>query len=163
MIISIFDQLSMQKTLIQKIALIYFVLFFLIVALNYVPAIHDEQGQMFGLFHLDLIDDLLHFGSAVWALIAGWYSIKAATFYFKWFGAAYLLDGILGILVGKGYLDLAIFMPGPAVTDLGTKIALNVPHILIGGSAVIIGVVLIRMEFWQRTTFYANPKANIQK
>ena len=133
---------TMQKTIIQKLAIIYSVLFFLVVGLNYIPAIHDEQGQMFGLFRLDLIDDLLHLGSAVWALVAGWYSTRAATFYFKCFGVLYLFDGILGIVAGKGYLDFAIFLDGPAVADLGTKIALNVPHILIGGGAAVIGFII---------------------
>ena len=134
----------MQKTFIQKYAFAYAVLFFLVVALNYVPGIHDERGFMFGLFKLDLIDDLLHLGSAVWALAAGWHSRNAAIFYFKWFGAAYLLDGIISILAGEGYLDLALFMPGPVIAEWGTRIAVNVPHILIGGSAIVIGFIVSR-------------------
>lgn len=141
----------MKKSLIQKLAFVYSVLFFSVVLLNYIPAIHDEQGQMFGLFHLDLIDDLLHLGSALWALIAGWYSIKATTFYFRWFGSAYLLDGIVGIFVGKGLLDFGIFSSNPAIAEFATRIAVNVPHILIGGSMVIIGFVLSK---------YVNGKSN---
>lgn len=141
----------MKKSLIQKLAFVYSVLFFSVVLLNYIPAIHDEQGQMFGLFHLDLIDDLLHLGSALWALIAGWYSIKATTFYFRWFGSVYLLDGIVGIFIGKDLLDFGIFSSNPAIPELATRIAVNVPHILIGGSMAIIGFFLSK---------YVNGKSN---
>ena len=141
----------MKKSLIQKLAFLYSALFFGVVLLNYIPAIHDEQGNMFGLFHLDLIDDLLHLGSAVWALIAGWYSIKATTFYFRWFGSVYLLDGVIGIFICKGLLDFGIFSSNPAIPELATRIAVNVPHILIGGSMAIIGFFLSK---------YVNGKSN---
>lgn len=130
-----------MKTLIQRLALGYSFIFMAVVALNYVPSIHDAQGLMFGLFKLDFIDDVLHTGSAAWALIAGLCSAGAARFYFRWFGLAYLADGILGLAAGKGYLDLAIFKDGPAVADFMTRIALNVPHIVLGGTAALIGFV----------------------
>lgn len=129
---------------LQKMALFYSVMFFGIVGLNAIPAIHDEHGLMFGLFRLDLIDDALHLASAVWALVAGWHSVRATVYYFKWFGAAYLLDGLMGLAIGKGYLDLGIFMSEPAVADFATRIAVNIPHIMIGGTAVIIGFFLSR-------------------
>lgn len=131
--------LTMEKTVVQKLAFGYAVIFFLVVALNAIPQIHDDAGLMFGLFKLDLIDDILHLASALWALIAGWRSAKAATVYFTWFGAAYFLDGLVGIIFGRGFLDLAIFLDGPLAIDLLTKIALNIPHIVLGGSAVLIG------------------------
>lgn len=128
-----------MKTLIQRLALGYSFIFMAVVALNYVPSIHDSQGLMFGLFKLDFIDDVLHTASAAWALVAGLCSAGAARFYFRWFGLAYLADGALGIIAGKGYLDLAIFNDGQAVMDFVTRVELNIPHIILGGTAALIG------------------------
>ncbi len=129
---------------LQKIAIFYSLLFFGVVGLNWMPGIHDEQGRMFGLFKLDPIDDALHLGSALWASLAGWHSARAAVFYFKWFGLAYFLDGLVGLVVGKGYLDLGVLSSEPAIADFGTRVAVNVPHLALGGSAMIIGFVLSR-------------------
>lgn len=129
----------MPSSTLQRLAIFYSALFIGVVALNYVPQIHDADGNMFGLFHLDLIDDALHIGSALWALLAGLSSYTASRFYFRWFGLAYLLDGVLGILAGKGYLDLGIFMAGPGIVGLSTRIAANIPHIVLGGVAVVAG------------------------
>ena len=49
----------------------YFVLFVLVVAIGYVPAFEDEQGNLFGLFRLDLYEGrehLTHFTVGVGAL-----------------------------------------------------------------------------------------------
>lgn len=134
---------------LQKIALFYSAMFFGIVGLNAIPTIHDQNGLMFGLFRLDFIDDALHLASGVWALAAGWHSVRASVFYFKWFGAAYLLDGVMGLVVGKGYLDLGIFTSEPGVAEFATRIAVNIPHITIGGTAVIIGFFLSRKALSQ--------------
>ena len=127
-----------MKTNIQKFALAYTALFLSVVALNYVPSIHDAQGLMFGLFKLDPIDDYLHLGSAIWAFVAGLASAGAALFYFRWSGLAYFLDGVLGVIAGKAYLDLAIFGNGPAIADFMTRIEANIPHIVIGGVAMLL-------------------------
>lgn len=131
-----------QKAPKQWLALGYGVIFFLIFIMNYVPGIHDGAGLMFGLFKLDTIDDLLHLGSSIWAFSAGWYSEAASQFYFRWFGLAYLLDGLIGIVVGKGYLDLAILLSNAPAPDMVDRIMLNIPHILLGGVAVLISIVL---------------------
>lgn len=141
----------MKKSFIQKIAFVYSLSFFLIVSLNYIPGIHDEDGLMFGLFKLDLIDDVVHMGSAIWALIAGLYSLNATIFYFRWFGTIYLLDGLVGIFIGKGLLDFSIFSSNVVVAELATRIAANVPHVLLGGSMVVIGFILSK---------YINGKSN---
>jgi len=137
---------------LQKIAFFYAAMFVGIVALNAMPGIHDHQGLMFGLFRLDFIDDALHLASGVWALSAAWHSLRATVFYFKWFGAAYLLDGLMGLAIGKGYLDFGIFTSEPAVAEFGTRLAVNVPHITIGGTAVILGFFLSRKALGQSQT-----------
>jgi hypothetical protein len=136
------DYLFEKVNPIQALAWVYAAMFLFVVSLGYIPGFTNDQGQLFGLFKIDLIDDALHLGSGIWAALAAWTSARAATLYFKIFGIVYGLDGVIGLLFGQGYLDGGIFINGPAPLDWGTKIAANTPHILIGGTAVVIGFVL---------------------
>lgn len=128
--------------MIQKLAWGYAGLFVFVVLLGYLPGVNDAQGLMFGLFKLDLYDDLLHLASGIWAGIAAWWSTRAAIFYFKTFGILYGFDGVVGLITERGYLDLGIFVQDAVGLDLGTRLAANLPHILIGGIALLIGFVL---------------------
>lgn len=122
----------------------YFALFILVVAIGYVPPFLDEQGNLFGLFKLDLYDDSLHLASGIWAGIAAWLSRRAAVNYFRLFGPLYFLDGVIGLFVGSGYLDGGIFLYGPLDLPLQTRFFANLPHLLIGGIAIFVGYVLAR-------------------
>ena len=124
----------------------YFALFLLVVAIGYVPAFEDEQGNLFGLFKLDLYDDSLHLASGLWAGIAAWLSRRAAVNYFRLFGPLYFLDGVFGFFTGSGYLDGGIFLYGPLDLPLETRFFANLPHLLIGGIAIWVGYVLARRE-----------------
>jgi hypothetical protein len=129
---------------IQKLAWVYTGLFLFVTSLGYLPGLTDANGVTLGLFSLQPIDDALHFGSAVWAACAAWWSPRASTLYFKIFGVIYGLDGVCGLLFGNGYLDLGIFNQGPIALDWTTKIFANLPHIIIGGLAAFIGFVVSR-------------------
>ncbi len=133
---------ALPITIIQKLAWGYAALFLFVVALGYIPGLTNDQGQLLGLFRIELKDDLLHLGSAIWAAAAAWLSTRASIFYFRLFGLLYALDGVVGLIFGQGYLDFGIFLFGPAALDLGTRIAANTPHMLIGGIAVVIGFVV---------------------
>ena len=133
-----------SKHMIQNLGWLYALMFFMIASLSYIPGLTDANGQLFGLFSLDLYDDLLHFGSGLWAAIAAWRSEKAALLYFRLFGLIYGLDGLLGLATGQGYLDGGIFLYGVTPLSFATRVATNIPHILIGGIAVFIGYVLSR-------------------
>jgi hypothetical protein len=122
----------------------YALLFLAVVSLGYIPGLTDEQGQLLGLLHIELKDDLLHLGSAIWAAVAAWLSTRAATLYFRLFGLVYFFDGVVGLLFGQGYLDLGILLYGPASLDLATRIGANIPHLLIGGVAMLVGFVFSR-------------------
>ena len=122
----------------------YALLFVGVTALGYIPAFLDDQGNLFGLFKLQWWDDALHLGSGLWAAIAAWTSYSASRTYFRIFGPLYFLDGVLGLLTGSGYLDLGIFLHGPMAMPLQTRIAMNVPHIMIGGVAVLVGYALAK-------------------
>ena len=56
--------------LTRKLAWVYAAMFLAIAGLSYIPGLKDDQGMLFGLFSLQLHDDLLHAGSAVWAALA---------------------------------------------------------------------------------------------
>jgi len=129
---------------IQALAWVYAALFLAVVVIGYIPPLVDEQGNLFGLFHLELKDHALHLTSAVWAALAAWISFGAAVFYFRVFGTLYALDGVMGLLFGQGYLDGGIVFNGITPLPWSTKIATNLPHLVLGFTAMYIGFVLSR-------------------
>lgn len=132
-------------TLIQKIALGYFVVLLAAAGLNYVPGITDEAGLAFGIFALDLFDDMLHLVSAVWALAAALFGARSSKVFLFIFGALYLGDGTLGFFTGWGYLDFGIFTnPSDGLSFTLFRLLANLPHIALGGFALIAGLKLGR-------------------
>ena len=123
-------------SLVRLIAAGYFFALLGAAALNYVPGITDAEGRAFGIFALDIFDDALHLGSALWALAAALISARAARIFLLLFGALYLGDGLLGLATGSGYLDFGIFNYGIQDLPFGFKILANTPHILLGGVAL---------------------------
>lgn len=123
----------------------YFVALMIAASLNYIPGLTDENGLAFGIFALDVYDDALHVASALWALVAGLVSRRAARTFLILFGAAYLGDGVFGIFTGWGYLDLGIFTNA----SLGVEVSLprflaNLPHLALGGFGLFAGLFLAR-------------------
>lgn len=114
--------------------------------LNYIPGLTDAQGRAFGVFALDIYDDLLHWASAAWAGVAALTSRRASEIFLKAFGALYLADGALGLATGSGYLDLGILRYGYLSMPFGFKILANLPHIALGGFAVFAGFFLSRRQ-----------------
>jgi len=136
----------MKKYLtIQNFAWLYAAMFFVIGSLRYIPWINDANGMTLGLFSLQWYDDVLHYGSGIWAAIAAWSSFKASTFYFKLFGCIYGLDGLMGFFLGQGYLDAGIFRFGYTPYSLDHRFFANIPHIFIGSVAVFTGFYLSKV------------------
>jgi hypothetical protein len=131
-------------SIIRWIAAGYAVALALAGLLNYIPGLTDAQGRAFGIFALDIYDDMLHFGSAAWAAIAAFTSRRASVLFFQIFGTLYLLDGLLGLITGSGYLDLGILIYGVQDLPFGFKILANLPHIVLGGFAAFTGFLLAR-------------------
>ena len=127
---------------VRAIGWVYFAGFVAVVAIGHVPAFNDANGNLFGLFRLDLYDDSLHLASGLWAGIAAWRSREAARFYFRLFGPLYFMDGVFGFFTGSGYLDGGIVLYGPLDLPLQTRFFANLPHLVIGGLAIWIGYVL---------------------
>ena len=127
-------------TLIQKIAFIYFGVLLAAAGLNYVPGLTDEAGLAFGIFALDLFDDMLHLVSALWALTAAFLGARSSKVFLILFGALYLGDGGLGFLTGWGYLDFGIFTnPSEGMSFTLFRVLANLPHIALGGIALFAG------------------------
>ncbi len=121
---------------LRTIALVYMGILLAAASLNYIPGLTDSEGRAFGVFALDLFDDLLHVASALWAGISAAVSSRAARIFLRYFGLLYLTDGLLGLAVGSGYLDLGIVHHGVLDLPLTFKILANLPHIAGGAFAI---------------------------
>ena len=129
----------------------YAAMFFFVAVMGYIPPFVDDQGYLFGLFALDSYDNLLHAFSGLWALIAATLSTRQISLYFKIFGTAYFLDGVIGLFLGNAFLDFGIFQYGIADNSFVVNFLLNIPHIMIGGIAVIAGFYLSKKSFFTRS------------
>ena len=129
------------------IAFAYAAVLWLVATVNYWPGVIDAEGRAFGVFALDIYDDSLHFASGAWALVAALLSTRAARLFLQVFGALYLLDGLMGLAFGSGYLDLGILINGAVDLPLDFRIKANTPHIVLGGAALLAGVFLDRPRF----------------
>jgi hypothetical protein len=118
-------------------ALVYMLVLLSAASLNYIPGLTDAQGRAFGVFALDIYDDTLHVASAVWAGFGAFTSSTAARIFLRYFGSLYLLDGLLGLATGSGFLDLGIVNNGVLDLPMSFKILANLPHVAGGGFAVI--------------------------
>jgi hypothetical protein len=125
---------------LRRIALVYMVILLAAASLNYIPGLTDAEGRAFGVFALDIYDDLLHVASAAWAGIAAALSSRAARIFLRYFGLLYLTDGLLGLATGSGYLDLGIVHHGMLDLPLTFRILANLPHIAGGAFAVLASV-----------------------
>lgn len=126
----------------QRIALGFAVVLACVTALNYIPGLTDAEGRTFGIFKLNLFNDLLHGGSAIWAAIAGLTSRRAATSFLKIFGTLYFLDGAMGVAIGSGFLDLGVIRNGILDQPLSFKVLASAPHLILGGLAMLCGFVV---------------------
>jgi hypothetical protein len=97
------------------------------------PNLTDEQGRTFGLFKLNAYQNLLHAASAAWAFTAAFTSRKIAIDFLRIFGTLYLIDGLMGLAVGSGYLDLGIVRFGVLDLPLWFKALTSLPHLVLGG------------------------------
>jgi len=104
---------------IQKCAFGFAILFLGVYALDYVLGIMDQNGLMFGLFHMSKLIDLGHLGAGTCALLAALISAKLSRIYFWALGAWYTID------------VTTYFFAHLHTISLKTNILVNLPHILI--------------------------------
>jgi hypothetical protein len=119
-------------------AFVYMLVLLAVSTLNYIPGLTDSEGRVFGIFALDVYDDALHVASGVWAGISAALSSRASRLFLFWFGLLYLLDGLLGLATGSGFLDLGIVNHGVMDAPMTVKVLANLPHIAGGGLAIVV-------------------------
>jgi hypothetical protein len=124
----------------RAIAVVYMLVLLAAASLNYVPGLTDAEGRAFGVFALDVYDDLLHVASALWAGVSAAVSSRASRIFLRYFGLLYLLDGLLGLAAGSGFLDLGIINHGILDLPLTFRILANLPHVAGGAFAVFASV-----------------------
>ncbi|WP_102110244.1 hypothetical protein [Oceaniglobus roseus] len=129
---------------LRAICFVYFLVLLGAAALNYIPGVRDSEGLTFGIFELDLFDDALHLASALWALAGALVSRQVARTFLLLFGALYLADGAMGLVWGSGYLDFGIFQYGVQDLPFDFKVMANLPHLALGGMALLSGLFLDR-------------------
>lgn len=122
---------------LRLVATLYFLVLLFAAALNYLPFVPVADGKTFGIFALDIYDDALHLASALWAGLAAWLGARASRNFLLVFGLLYFADGLLGLVTGSGYLDLGIVNYGFQDLPLTFKIMANLPHLGLGGLAVL--------------------------
>ena len=120
----------------------YAVLLGLVIASGYIPMLIDQNDMILGLFKRTWYADGLHLVSALWAAVAAATSRRASELFFKLFGVFYFADGVMGLITGSGYLDFGILVNGWLNLPLATRIGANLPHIVLGGVAILIGYLL---------------------
>ena len=126
--------------MLRKLAWVYTAGFLAVVIITHTPAFNDEQGLSFGLFKIDPIDDFVHLLSGVAGLIVSAFATGFILLFFKVVGVLYGLDALVGMTMSRGLLDLSVFTQGPGGPDFGvTNWALNLPHIVIAGIALVVG------------------------
>ncbi|HTJ65440.1 MAG TPA: DUF4383 domain-containing protein [Alphaproteobacteria bacterium] len=127
----------MQKH--RALTLAFAVFLITVTVLGWIPALADANGKLFGVFRLTWYNDILHLASASWALAAAFLSRSASIFFLRIFGALYLSDGLMGLAIGSGYLDLGVVFHGIQDLPFGFKLLANGPHIIAGSIALAAG------------------------
>ena len=130
----------MRHQTLVKLAWLYAAGFIGIFVITHTPALTDANGLSFGLFKIDPVDDFVHLLSGIAGVIVAWRAHGYIPLFFKIVGIAYMSDAIVGMTMSRGLLDGSVFMQGPGSPDFGmTNWALNLPHVIISGIALIVG------------------------
>jgi hypothetical protein len=108
-----------QFSTIQKCAFGFAVLFLGVYSLDYVPGIMDQNGLMFGLFHMSKLIDLGHLALGALALISAFVSAKISRFYFWALGVWYTIDVV------------TYFFGHLRTVPLINNILVNLPHTIV--------------------------------
>jgi hypothetical protein len=108
-----------QFSTIQKCAFGFAALFLGVYLLDYVPGIMDQNGLMFGLFHMTRIVDIGHLALGSLALIAALSSAGIARIYFWVLGVWYTIDVCVFFFNHLQSLTLLV------------NILTNLPHLLV--------------------------------
>lgn len=112
---------------IQKLAWVFAIVFIVVGVLGFVPGITSD-GMLLGIFHVDMLHNIIHLLSGVIAAVAAMSSHASAKLYFKVFGVVYAIVALVGFVQGSTVLGL-----------IGVNMADNVLHVVIAIAALGIG------------------------
>jgi hypothetical protein len=104
---------------IQKYAFGFAALFLGVYSLDYVPGIMDQNGLMFGLFHMSKLIDLGHLALGALALISALLSGRISRLYFWALGVWYTIDVVI------------YFFSHLQTLPFRSNILVNLPHTLV--------------------------------
>jgi len=108
---------------------------------THAPGATDAQGRLFGLFKIDPIDDVVHLLSGVAGVVVAVWATAWIALYLVAVGVLYGLDAIIGLVASRGLLDGSLFTQGRGAADFSvTNVLINLPHIVLAGLALVIGV-----------------------
>ncbi len=131
-----------KKSLLVKFAWGYGISLLIIASLRFIPGISDAEGHLFGLFHLDWLDDILHTITGIWGIYAAWKGKVQCITYFKGMGFLYTPDAIIGLLYGQNPLHIGFWIGEPLYGTLIERIMINGPHFAGGALALYLAYVL---------------------
>jgi hypothetical protein len=107
--------------MVKKMAVTFGVIFLLVGALGFVPAITKDE-HLLGIFHVNAAHNFVHLLTGAIALFSGLTSAHAAQLFFRIFGLVYGLVAVLGFVMGDQPL-LGIIANNRADAWLHTGIA----------------------------------------
>ncbi len=99
------------------------VIFILIGVLGFIPGITNDENMLLGIFHVDMIHNIIHLLTGVLALWMGMAGEASAKGYFKIFGVVYALVAVLGFFQGDSDMLLGLFHNNMADTWLHVVVA----------------------------------------
>ena len=102
--------------------------FVLIGILGFVPGLTTD-GNLLGLFHVNVLHNIIHLASGIVALLAGYSSLRNSKLYFQVFGVVYALVAVLGFVSGDSDI----------VGLVANNMADNLLHVVIAVTALYLG------------------------
>lgn len=83
--------------MIQKLAMVFAAMFILLGILGFVPSI-NPSGNLFGIFKVDGLHNIVHISSALLAIYAASQGPKAVNMYFRIIGLVYGLVAVMSLV-----------------------------------------------------------------
>ncbi|WP_068467575.1 DUF4383 domain-containing protein [Candidatus Protochlamydia phocaeensis] len=114
--------------MLKTCAIVFGVIMLIIGLLGFVPQV-NPNGMLLGLFHVNLLHNLIHLATGLAALLCGLTSEYASRIFFQIFGIVYGLVALLGYY----YLDHPIF------GILANNLADAILHTLIAAFSLYLG------------------------
>lgn len=118
----------MESFMLKTIAIIFGVIMLAVGILGFIPQA-NPNGMLLGLFHVNLIHNLIHVATGIVAILCGLSSEYASRVYFQVFGIVYALVALLGFYYGdRDILGL-----------IANNTADNILHVLIALASIYLG------------------------